>query len=204
MTIKRLSAIQNKLKAIAKLVKALREVDSVAFTLNEFIKPKYFFRLLRMVQNYQHSQRQLSTFVRHLAVLKCAEAISTDNSENRAEAEEFLQLYYSHWSESIEELLLQKSSVKDKSVKRMSQAFLEDFKRFSDYVNGELLTLHRQLSENLERVKKIVLVALVLLNEVRLMSVPAISVREYRKAKQVHSAKERELKHPELKKDQKK
>ena len=186
LSVTKLSSIQDRLSALAEMMQSFTDLDNKTLTLGELIQPKYFSQFINFFSNAPSNKRMmtLSKDVKYVAILKSGEAIASECSDEIIEANEFLNLHFFSWVSRLEKL-----KAKDYKGKRL-KTFFEvsrpvyiDTQTFSQFLERDIPTLTSEVPLNLEKLKKEVLSALILVNNKKLPAVQHMTVEEYKTGK---------------------
>ena len=163
-----------------------------SISLCDYIHTKYYKRIANVVLNSSvFSSRQgllLSETIKELALLKCGEGIANELTEQRVEAEEFLDLYFSTWYSSVHAVLSKQHNAEKERMHALKPADLNeiiktDFLTFTHFLNREISVAISRLPNGLERLKKFVLSALALPNRRQFMDIQNLSISSFKTAK---------------------
>lgn len=171
--------IRNKIRSIARLVIECAKDNKLS--LSDILTPAMYNRAVEAVRTLAKESDQLglalTIYVKQLTLLKIAEAISSSNTLQKVEAEEFLQLYNASWTNRVSAHIGRRQRM-EKLSKTKELPLEEDLITFSRFLSAEMKTCKDD-----QRLKKVVLSNIMLFNKRRPMEVHELKVEDYTSAK---------------------
>lgn len=150
--------------------------------LSDFIAPQYYDNVVDAVIELRKENKQmvltLGHFVKKLAILKIGEAIRGQDKALKEEAQSFLDLYSSSWTELVMSSTLRMQQ-KEKLEKVVLLPTSDDLTKLSKFIGAEIEKETVQCA-NYTRLQKFVMSALLLFNKRRADEVASMTIADFR------------------------
>lgn len=180
--------IRGKLRFLARLLQAVHTTSGKTLSMSEMLKPQFYDVFVSSVLEIRKENKQLAFtlghYVKKLCLLKTAEAIKSMDDAMKMEAERFLDLYNSSWSETVSSSTLRMQQ-KQKINKTVLLPTISDLEKLTKFVAYEL-----SRERDYTRVQKLVIMSLILFNKRRPAEVANITFRDYNLS--LHNQEDRE------------
>lgn len=175
-----LNNIRSKLRSIAKLYICLKEVLPNKKGMSSMIDPSCYESFVQTVRKSMSKSKQLAftlgIYIKQLTLLKIAEAIKESNRREKENAEEFLQVYSATWNSRVSSAVAKQQRLA--TLSRVPELPLEeDLVILNKFIEEEI-----GKTEDIVRLKKLVLSSLILFNKRRPMEVHDMTIADFQRA----------------------
>ena len=176
--------IRTKVRAVARLLKALNEKTGETKSLIEYIRPQCFMLVVEVVKNIGLSFPNLALclghYIRQLALLKQSYGLQLEDKELQKQGENFSILYGAHWNNYVAAACLRRLKLLalNKSHKLPLTSDLVKFKEFLDKEIDNFLKVPKPNRKQWMKGAQALLARIVIFNKRRIAEVEELLVTD--------------------------